>query len=308
MLVAFCLLVALATVTFLPADGQGYVPRILILQTQPIQPSCSKAIAWPPEGAPAPAGANMSCSVYPNYFRSVIDTCNYIADRYLAEFGYFWYCCNYKWENRSVFVLDLGENHLSSVGSNDMIALAIAENTVLQYLDLSYNGFSEKASYLIFMGLKSNSFIRTFLFGHNHVANKGCDGVYDALRNSETLWRVDLEHCAIVDKGAQAVANGITKNDSLKSLNLANNPIGVPGTTALLKAISNKEKLKSVDVSNCTVNAAFVTSAAALESQKELRIKHTGEGVPNKALPPYPIDLDALAAKAGKKKDNKTKK
>ncbi|OQV16018.1 hypothetical protein BV898_09790 [Hypsibius exemplaris] len=216
-------------------------------------------------------------------------------------------------ENKSLVILDVSKNKLANVGNNDMIGLAIAENTVIRDLDLSHNGFSEKASLLIFTGATANTCLEVLNFSHNHVGENGCKGVMKMLEASDHIRSLNLEHCFLTDLGLKRVGMGIEKNlGSIERLILRDNPISGVGANYILKAAATKEKLKHVDLSLCPVDAAFVAAVTKVVAEREETfIDHTGDKPSQPLLPKYEIDFEAIAlekAKADVAKKAKKKK
>lgn len=116
--------------------------------------------------------------------------------------------------NASLIKLNLSHNNISE-NSGEVIEAILLENTTIQELDLSWNGFYTQPGRL--------RVVNMFLFF-----------------TKQNIWI-----------GNKKLCNGLLKSDRIKSLNLSWNAIGVvPAVRPLTRYLKKAECLEELDISN----------------------------------------------------------
>ncbi|KAK3252480.1 hypothetical protein CYMTET_38219, partial [Cymbomonas tetramitiformis] len=96
--------------------------------------------------------------------------------------------------NDSLLTLLLEGNMLKAHGGSHM-AVVIAENELLEHLDLSNTALVESNAYALATAIRNNSKLRVLKLSENSLGFKGMAKIISAVAESESLTQVDLARC-----------------------------------------------------------------------------------------------------------------
>jgi Ran GTPase-activating protein (RanGAP) involved in mRNA processing and transport len=128
----------------------------------------------------------------------------------------------------------------------DIITLseALAENKILQSLDLHYNQISDSGAKSLSDALKINRTLKTLDIGDNQITAAGAQYFSDALKANQTLQSLTLRTNSIGDAGARYLGEALKINQTLQILNVGDNQITATGAKYLSDALKANQTLQ----------------------------------------------------------------
>ena len=132
-----------------------------------------------------------------------------------------------------------------------LICDALAGNGVIEYLDLSQNGFEVEGARSLarFMKANGSKSLTTLVLAGNPIGDEAVVALVDGIRGNESLRGLNLSYCGISDDGAIALASLLQHGSHLETLGLYGNEIEEAGLIALAIALKHNRKLQYLDFS-----------------------------------------------------------
>eukprot|EP01063_Lacrimia_lanifica_P022643 TRINITY_DN3017_c0_g1_i1.p1 TRINITY_DN3017_c0_g1~~TRINITY_DN3017_c0_g1_i1.p1 ORF type:complete len:440 (+),score=205.66 TRINITY_DN3017_c0_g1_i1:131-1450(+) len=171
---------------------------------------------------------------------------NHIGDRDLDKL------CDALASNTWLHEIDLSYNELGPA-SGKALGQMLAANMDLRSVKLEWNQLRGPGCFSVINdGLMDNNTIRTVNLAWNGAEEKAGDAFGQCLSKNGSLEEVDLSHNRIGERGATKIAEGLAQNQSLKRLILSFNPLTDNGCAAILTSIreANNSQLCFVDIKN----------------------------------------------------------
>ncbi|KAH3830281.1 hypothetical protein DPMN_103521 [Dreissena polymorpha] len=159
--------------------------------------------------------------------------------------------------SNSLEILILRGNKLSESGVQ--LGKAISENTIMKFLDLSWNHIRGNGAIGIAKGLANNVRLETLVLSWNGFGYEGCVAMGNALANNTTLKSLDLANNRIHQQALFELMKGLEKNKTLVVLKLGENPITAAMTSVLLAKIlkAKESNLMELDLQGLVVDKEF---------------------------------------------------
>ncbi|MGH0171552.1 UNVERIFIED_CONTAM: hypothetical protein FKN15_061827 [Acipenser sinensis] len=141
----------------------------------------------------------------------------------------------------------------------EVLGNAIAENTGMKELNLSWNCFREMGSIPIAKGLGANIFLRVMDLSYNGFGKTGAAALGEALKVNNVLEHLNVSNNRIPPEGAVRFAMGLKENKTLKTLNFSRNPMQSAGCYGIIKSMQGNPEsaIEFLDFSDITVNKDF---------------------------------------------------
>ncbi|MGH0143176.1 UNVERIFIED_CONTAM: hypothetical protein FKN15_077908 [Acipenser sinensis] len=141
----------------------------------------------------------------------------------------------------------------------EVLGNAIAENTGMKELNLSWNCFREMGSIPIAKGLGANIFLRAVDLSYNGFGKTGAAALGEALKVNNVLEHLNVSNNRIPPEGAVRFAMGLKENKTLKTLNFSRNPMQSAGCYGIIKSMQGNPEsaIEFLDFSDITVNKDF---------------------------------------------------
>lgn len=160
-------------------------------------------------------------------------------------------------QNTCLTEIDLSYNHLYDEGIIEL-AYSLRKNRSLTSIKLVDNcrrdendhmiGWDEGAVHL-FNVLETNSTVTNLDLSLNSLGIKSAEALAKALRINKTLTTIKFSNNSILDAGAKIVADALKVNQTLTELNLKDNFIGNEGFKDLAEALKVNKALKKFQIS-----------------------------------------------------------
>ena len=180
----------------------------------------------------------------------------------------------------------IGEYYTVSNEGSLALGTALKENSTLQELNLSSNGFYAKDAKHLADGLSTNGELTSLNISKNRIGvlvppdgwetgfnGKGQQGfkttggewtmtppdgakpegviaLADAIKNNGALTSLDISSNRLWEAGTKAIAEGLKDNIIMTELNLADNAMGTDGAMDIAKTIPTMGALTSLNISN----------------------------------------------------------
>ncbi|XP_034758224.2 leucine-rich repeat-containing protein 74B-like isoform X2 [Acipenser ruthenus] len=143
--------------------------------------------------------------------------------------------------------------------AGEVLGNAIAENTGMKELNLSWNCFREMGSIPIAKGLGANIFLRAVDLSYNGFGKTGAAALGEALKVNNVLEHLNVSNNRIPPEGAVRFATGLKENKTLKTLNFSRNPMQSAGCYGIIKSMQGNPEsaIEFLDFSDITVNKDF---------------------------------------------------
>eukprot|EP00041_Stephanoeca_diplocostata_P038425 m.1515580 g.1515580 ORF g.1515580 m.1515580 type:complete len:189 (+) comp25217_c0_seq22:732-1298(+) len=150
--------------------------------------------------------------------------------------------------NNTLRVVRLARCRINDEGAEALAMALVEENTSVQELDMSSNGFGSDAMQAFAWAIDGKNLVSLTL--------RSCDLRHDdvpvllgALPANSTLRELDLRFNKIGDKGASHLADLLRENDGLTHIDLRNNKIGHEiGYTALALALTENTSVLALEL------------------------------------------------------------
>lgn len=176
--------------------------------------------------------------------------------------------------------LDLSYNGISDKGAKDL-ADALTVNTKLRKLSLRGNVIGEVGAKALVEAFVGHSYgynsrgiiLPTLDLGENHdIGNDGALAIAGTLKTNIKLEDLGLSHCIIGDVGAKALGEALKVNTGLRNVNLSGNKITAVGAMAMAEALKDNTGLRNVNLAGNNITAVgAVALAVALKENAGLR-------------------------------------
>ena len=129
-----------------------------------------------------------------------------------------------------------------------LICDALAENDVIEDLDLSQNCIGVEGARILGRFFNRNRTLTSLHLASNHFGNEGVVALADGIRSNESLRTLNLRYCGISDDGAIALASLLEHGSHLVELDLSDNEIGEAGLKALANSLKHNQHLRHLIV------------------------------------------------------------
>ncbi|XP_060050292.1 leucine-rich repeat-containing protein 74B isoform X4 [Erinaceus europaeus] len=152
-------------------------------------------------------------------------------------------------------------NALSKTGSiyGETLGPALAENTGLTELNLSWNHLRGPGAIAFARGLEANIFLKVLDISYNGFGDTGASAVGEALKTNNVLEELNMSNNRISAVGALGLGLGLRVNQTLRILVMARNPMRSEGCSRLLQSLQNNplSVLELLDFSDIQVDTDF---------------------------------------------------
>ncbi|XP_076798687.1 leucine-rich repeat-containing protein 74B isoform X5 [Arvicanthis niloticus] len=165
----------------------------------------------------------------------------------------------------------------NSIISGETLGPAVAENTGLTELNLSWNHLRGLGAIAFARGLEANIFLKVLDISHNGFGDSGACAIGEALKANSVLEELNMRNNRISMSGALKLGLGLQVNQTLRILIISKNPIRCDGYVGILKSVRNNKwsALELLDVSDIQVNRECDDLASSMkEILPGLCIKH----------------------------------
>jgi Ran GTPase-activating protein (RanGAP) involved in mRNA processing and transport len=132
---------------------------------------------------------------------------------------------------------------------------ALARNTTLKVLDLSWNQLSSESLSALCAALKVHRSLHTLFLSSCHVGDKGAELFGKILTKTQSLKVLNLSHNQIGPKGGKALSVGLTKNHILTHLSLRGNQLQQAGAGYLARMIEVNTSLQLLDITSNAIDS-----------------------------------------------------
>ena len=117
------------------------------------------------------------------------------------------------------------------------LANAIAKNTTIKKLRLSYNNINDEGIKHLANALKENNTLEVLDLGSNNIGDEGAKCLADMLVANKSLQSIGLGDNNIGDEGAKCIADMLAVNKTLQWISLANNNISDKGAESIAASL-----------------------------------------------------------------------
>ena len=200
-------------------------------------------------------------------------------------------------KSKSIVMYCLGELSIQDDGVA-MICDALAENGVIEDLDLWLNGIGVEGARSLAKFLKANGSksLTTLSLAGNSIGDEGVVALADGMKSNASLRALSVSCCDFSDDGAIALASLLEHGSHLQTLHLQGNEIGEAGWMALANALKHNRNLRYLDFSlnpgedgegieNAFIdvfhnNVTLIGLQGSNSSQIEALLRHNKEEIP----------------------------
>ena len=150
--------------------------------------------------------------------------------------------------------LDLSSNKLGGAAFGEALRGILENNSVLERLELGWNGITSSIAKRIVPGLSTNPSLQYIGLQWNALGDEGGVALGYALRHNKALEVLDVSHCSIAERGAMVLSDMLIENRVITSLVLDDNPVGKRGGRAILRALRSIVLFKmerAISLRNC---------------------------------------------------------
>ncbi|XP_017376452.1 leucine-rich repeat-containing protein 74B isoform X1 [Cebus imitator] len=136
---------------------------------------------------------------------------------------------------------------------------ALAENTGLTELNVSWNHLRGPGAVTFARGLEANIFLKVLDISYNGFGDPGASAVGEALKTNNVLEELNMSNNRISAMGALSLGLGLRANQTLRILVVSRNPMRSEGCFGLLKSVQDNpaSALELLDFSDIQVNTEF---------------------------------------------------
>ncbi|XP_061165315.1 leucine-rich repeat-containing protein 74A-like [Saccostrea echinata] len=182
--------------------------------------------------------------------------------------------CKIIQENESILDLILAHNNLGDSGV--AIGIALAENDILQSLDLSWNHIRVVGAVGLANGVRKNTNLKTLIVAWNGFGFEGSVATGKLLQNNTTLLHLDLTCNRIHPPALFEIIKGLEKNKSLRLLNLSQNPITAPMTSIFLNRLlrAKHSALQELDLAGVVVDKEFKSVLEKIQKKRMFIVRY----------------------------------
>ncbi|XP_046276996.1 leucine-rich repeat-containing protein 74B isoform X3 [Marmota monax] len=177
--------------------------------------------------------------------------------------------------------LDLQDNGLCAAGAEalayvlsknssicgETLGPALAENTGLTELNISWNHLRGPGAIVFARGLEANIFLKVLDISFNGFGDSGASAVGEALKANNVLEELNMSNNRISAMGARHLGLGLRVNQTLRILVVSRNPMQTEGCSHLLKSVWDNpaSALELLDFSDMQVNREFDDLASSVK-------------------------------------------
>jgi hypothetical protein len=145
--------------------------------------------------------------------------------------------CDALADQLTVTALDLSSNKLGGLRFGEALRCLLENNSVLQRLDLGWNGITSSIARKIVPALSDTLSLQYLGLQWNALGDVGGVALGYALRHNQTVQVLDVSHCNIGERGTMVLSDMLIENRVITSLVLDDNPVGKRGGRAILRAL-----------------------------------------------------------------------
>ena len=154
----------------------------------------------------------------------------------------------------------------------ESLARALAADSTLEELDISYNSIGDEGIGHIGTALLTNTTLKILditsdcaqtVWSREHLDTSGGNHMNGrvhfctALQKNTTLKALNFSHCAISDLVAESLARALAVNSTLEELNISGNEIGDNGIGHIGTALLTNTTLKILNIHNCASSVSY---------------------------------------------------
>jgi Ran GTPase-activating protein (RanGAP) involved in mRNA processing and transport len=154
----------------------------------------------------------------------------------------------------------------------DAIALELSENTQLQRLDLTANGFGGDGAPAVSQIVRSCPTLEVLALGNNNL-RAGVVTLAEALATHERLRVLHIQANVVGPSSVKTLATAIASAPGLEDLDLSSNAFGPVGGVAIAEALASSASASSLERLDLTACAVGMRGAVAIAQAL------SGEGV-----------------------------
>ena len=166
--------------------------------------------------------------------------------------------------NQSITEMDVSHNKLGGIGEKSVrrkgnrlvggasIAAAIAKNTTLHKLNLSWNKLGFATAVQLETAIFQNKTLLELNLAYNTIRDEGAECIGSALMANGALTSLDLSHNGIGSIGVFVLATGLRLSRHIRVLNISGNPIGSQGCMSLLQTLNYHQVHREIHMHECS--------------------------------------------------------
>nr|XP_035960231.1 leucine-rich repeat-containing protein 74B isoform X9 [Halichoerus grypus] len=192
----------------------------------------------------------------------------------------------------------------SSTICGEILGPALAENTGLTELNISWNHLRGPGAVAFARGLEANIFLRVLDISYNGFGDPGAAAVGEALKTNNVLEELNMSNNRISAVGALSLGLGLGVNQTLRILVMSRNPMRGEGCFGVLKSVRDNpmSALELLDFSEIQVDREFDDLACSVKADTARRRPSASQEESPRLKPTHPeLDLALLAFRTVKK-------
>jgi len=153
------------------------------------------------------------------------------------------------------------------VSEGEILGPALAENTGLTELNISWNHLRGPGAVAFARGLEANIFLRVLDISYNGFGDPGAAAVGEALKTNNVLEELNMSNNRISAVGALSLGLGLGVNQTLRILVMSRNPMRGEGCFGVLKSVRDNpmSALELLDFSEIQVDREFDDLACSVK-------------------------------------------
>lgn len=151
-------------------------------------------------------------------------------------------------ENRSIKKLILYGNKIGEmeeyntvmpdfVTGGEAIAEVIENNSIIQYLDISWNNIRKDTAITLVQSIGSNQGLTYLDISHNNLGDKAGQLLAHSLRSNDTLEIINVSFNSFYPRSALIFANVLEKKCNIKTVHFQGNTVGPLASVAFLRSV-----------------------------------------------------------------------
>ncbi|XP_033614584.1 leucine-rich repeat-containing protein 74B isoform X4 [Fukomys damarensis] len=159
--------------------------------------------------------------------------------------------------------------------SGETLGPALAENTGLTELNMSWNHLRGPGAVVFARGLEANIFLKVLDISYNGFGDLGALAVAEALKANNVLEELNMSNNRISAAGALSLGLGLRVNRTLRILVVSRNPMQSEGCFGLLKSVRDNpaSALELLDLSVRALHTPYLGSSNSSVSYCHLRLR-----------------------------------